>query len=355
MGNACCKASKEKDSPQTDNAPIESPSTTSPLFENLLPLTKTLPLIREADATREYTWDESTPLPGHKNTFRGTKSNDPACEVLVTKVVISTAFTQAQTIALAKMANFKPRVSDTTGARKTTQLDFALFHKDTLCLISRVNQGPTIPEAIAAAEEKYDEATALEWTADVAEGLEHLHKHGFVQACLDPRALRVTKVSDTCSAVQLPSFNLSSLVNQPCDAPDWAGALAPELLLGETCAPTAASDIWNLGVLLHILLVGEPPLNRDKEESKRIIQMRREEAEGKVNIADFGGWNRVQPETKALVVDMLHLVPEKRLTAEQVHNEIDFLIHRLPFGPGEAESLKFVMFWWQSNGVPAEI
>ena len=39
------------------------------------------------------------------------------------------------------------------------------------------------------------------------------------------------------------------------------------------------------------------------------------------------------------VVDMLKLNPKERLSADQVFNEIDHIIHRLPEMPGEGEHL----------------
>merc|ERR1712159_365592 len=98
-----------------------------------------------------------------------------------------------------------------------------------------------------------------------------LHKHGFVQGSLDIGGLRVHGMQDVSTQktdssweagkVQIPTFNMSKLVKNSWNKPVWAGATAPELLLGEESELTTATDVWNMGVILHMLLVGEPPLN----------------------------------------------------------------------------------------------
>ena len=67
--------------------------------------------------------------------------------------------------------------------------------------------------------------------------------------------------------------------------------------------------------------------------------MRREQDEGKINMADFGGWDRVNPATQDLVLDMLRLTPTDRPTSEQVFNEIEHILHRQLCAPGKGEPL----------------
>ena len=46
--------------------------------------------------------------------------------------------------------------------------------------------------------------------------------------------------------------------------------------------------------------------------------MRREQDEGKINMADFGGWDRVNPATQDLVLDMLPAEYDSRVKAMEV-------------------------------------
>jgi len=94
-----------------------------------------------------------------------------------------------------------------------------------------------------------------------------------------------------------------------------------------------------MGVILHTLLVGEPPMNADAKETKAIIKHRRENEDGNVHLADFGGWDRISKPVRELVVDMLKLDPKERLGAEQVYNEIDHIIHQSRAMPGKGDPL----------------
>ena len=60
-----------------------------------------------------------------------------------------------------------------------------------------------------------------------------------------------------------------------------------------------ATDIWSLGILLHMLLVGNFPfLHLDKNITKRNI------AYGKLNF-NYPGWFKVSDRAKDLVFKML--------------------------------------------------
>mmetsp|Transcript_14375 Transcript_14375/g.24482 ORF Transcript_14375/g.24482 Transcript_14375/m.24482 type:complete len:100 (+) Transcript_14375:715-1014(+) len=83
--------------------------------------------------------------------------------------------------------------------------------------------------------------------------------------------------------------------------------VAPEVLRGdydEKC------DIWSVGVILYMLLSGNPPFNGNSD--LHII-----EAVKRGNFAIEGGvWDEVTPQAKDLVVKMLTLDPSKRISAQ---------------------------------------
>lgn len=330
MGNLCCKANKDpEESRPRGNAPGNT-SNHSPLFKHLAADPQRPRSISEGKVEEHFTW-EKTPLSGSECSYYG-KDIRTGKPVVVSRIPVTNDFTASQRNALYEMAKYPARVCRNTGAVKTAQVDRAFFYGDTLTLVSLIQDGPCIPDAVVAAGSKFDEATALFWLADLAEGLQDLHKRGFVQGQMDIMALRVIGMKKTGASegakeafeagnVQIPTFNLCALSPNTRSLPVWAGALAPEVLLGEDIRPTAATDVWDLGVVLHMLLVGEPPMNEDAEETKKIVAKRRAENDSMINTADFGGWDRIGEATKDLVVDMLRLDPTKRLNAEQVYNE----------------------------------
>lgn len=335
MGAKCYK-SKRDDSPISVTA---DDSAHSPLFVALLNdphRARDYPMISEGAARTLYSWQPPS-FPGSHNSFFGEHSKTGQA-VVVTEMTASTPFTTVQRDALYAMCRYKAPECANTGAVHCAQLDRVFLLGDKLWLVSELKRGCSLRDAVHQAE-NYDEATALFWFADIAQAVLSLHQAGLVQGELDLQALRVYDSEETTSRVQVPCFNLCKLEARPRESQAWAGATAPELLLDEVPHPNEATDVWNMGVILHTLLVGEPPLNKDTEETKRIILKRREQDEGKVNIADFGGWGRIDAATQDLVVDMLRLSPEHRLTAQQVFNEIEHIIHRLPCSPGQGEAL----------------
>jgi len=308
------------------------------MFKTLANDTRRPASLTDCNPTDLYEWD-ANPIHGSHDTYSGREIKSGK-SVLVTNIEFKAAMTEQQKQTLYQMLTYKPTVSDTTGAVCCVQLDRVLYWGSMLSLVSEFKSGLTMSEAVAQCGDKYDEAYALTWIAELAQGMEDLHKKGFVQGQLDIGALRVHKLSPTSDGLQIPHFSLHKLGPATRSDTKWAGAIAPEILLGETNEFTQATDLWNLGVILHTLLVGEPPLNADKQESKNIIMQRRKENEGRVHLASIAGWECMQQDTKDLVQDLLHLDPEKRLTAEQLNNELEHLLRRQFPGQGEHLDVK---------------
>lgn len=76
-----------------------------------------------------------------------------------------------------------------------------------------------------------------------------------------------------------------------------------------------AVDMWSLGILLYILLVGFHPFdpNGDATEQQILDNMKT----GKITFDDEE-WAKVSPKAKTLVTSLLQKDPEKRLTANEL-------------------------------------
>lgn len=83
--------------------------------------------------------------------------------------------------------------------------------------------------------------------------------------------------------------------------------ISPEVLTGNYGIDC---DMWSVGCMLYILLVGYPPFEGDDDYA-----LCREIVKGKV---DFEGeeWNTISKDAKSLILSLI-CKPEKRLTAEE--------------------------------------
>jgi calcium/calmodulin-dependent protein kinase I len=131
------------------------------------------------------------------------------------------------------------------------------------------------------------------------------------------------------AAVKIADYGFAKVVRPgtrplltPCGTP---GYVAPEILKGKGHGVDA--DVWSLGVLLFILLSGEPPFYLPTTSMKLRHKLRTEqerEAEmfwrirhGKYTV-DNPVWEEVSPEALDLVKKLLTVDPNLRPTAKQV-------------------------------------
>lgn len=91
-----------------------------------------------------------------------------------------------------------------------------------------------------------------------------------------------------------------------------AGFVAPEIIKGK--AHTPSMDIFSMGVLLFIMLVGRKPFNMSETENLKYGKMSLSQAPGLKDPR----WLDLSPDAKDLLMRMLAYEPERRIKANEI-------------------------------------
>ena len=138
---------------------------------------------------------------------------------------------------------------------------YETFHSPRrIYLVLELAEGGELLDAIAA-RGTYCEADAARCVHQLCEALAYMHGLGVVHSDLKPSNLLLAS-RDPDAPLKVTDFGLGSVVLGPTThaalglvgTPDY---MPPEALRGEK--HTAAVDMWATGVILYVLLKGEPP------------------------------------------------------------------------------------------------
>ena len=161
-------------------------------------------------------------------------------------------------------------------------------------------------------DEMYTEKEAAEIIMEIMSAIEYCHNNGICHRDLKPENLLYFKKGDEKdNPIKIIDFGLSQKIDIKKILSSKVGTayyVSPEILSGkynEKC------DIWSAGVILYVLLSGDPPFNgpSDGVIYSKIKKMKFDYPSDK--------WNRISSEAKDLLNHML--VPEnERYTAKQV-------------------------------------
>ncbi|KXZ46415.1 hypothetical protein GPECTOR_44g89 [Gonium pectorale] len=145
----------------------------------------------------------------------------------------------------------------------------------------------------------------------LVETVSYCHTLGVVHRDLKPENFLITDKSPD-AAIKLADFGLSCFFREGQEMNEVVGSpyyIAPEVVdrsYGKGC------DVWSLGVILHILLSGQPPFtgNSDAEILKNV---RTQELS-----LTSDPWPSISRHARHLVSKMLEKDPERRLRMDQV-------------------------------------
>ncbi|CAH8586027.1 unnamed protein product [Schistosoma bovis] len=165
--------------------------------------------------------------------------------------------------------------------------------------------------------------------------VKYLHDHGITHRDLKPENILLTSKANRC-LIKVTDFGVSKLVDEGtmlrtfCGTPDY---LAPEVLKTAGCGTyTCVIDVWSLGVILYICLVGYPPFTKQRQDFDLETQI--------INgLYDFPKmfWHGISEEAINLIKHMLVVNPANRssiydvledpwLIDAEIQNEVQQLI-----------------------------
>jgi calcium/calmodulin-dependent protein kinase I len=155
----------------------------------------------------------------------------------------------------------------------------------------------------------YSERDAAHIMSQILDALAYLHSKGICHRDLKPENL-MSVGSGQRELIKIADFGLSKnfeedTMRTSCGSPLY---VAPEILTAEQY--DAQVDMWSMGVILYILLVGYPPFNA---ANPGILY--RQIIEGQWTFGD--GWEGISAEAKDLVRKLMTRDPRKRLSAAQ--------------------------------------
>ncbi|KAF8561309.1 hypothetical protein P879_11291 [Paragonimus westermani] len=150
----------------------------------------------------------------------------------------------------------------------------------------------------------------------MAIAVEYLHEHGITHRDLKPENILLENSEHRC-LIKVTDFGLSKFVDGNtmlrtfCGTPTY---LAPEILkTAGSGTYTSAIDIWSLGVILYVCLVGYPPFTDERLDHDLHSQI----VNGLYDFPD-AYWKDISGEAQDLVRRMLTVEPSERLTIQAV-------------------------------------
>uniref|UniRef100_A0A7E4WA86 Protein kinase domain-containing protein n=1 Tax=Panagrellus redivivus TaxID=6233 RepID=A0A7E4WA86_PANRE len=154
---------------------------------------------------------------------------------------------------------------------------------------------------------RLNEQASAKIVYQIASAISYLHSKNVVHRDIKPENILLNNEY----SVKLTDFGLACVVTGPlyriCGTPTY---VAPEILSKEGYGLEV--DVWSLGILLHIMLVGFAPFrSADRSQLFRLIM--------KAHVSfDLPNWHRVSSKAKQLILRLVTPDVENRLTVDEV-------------------------------------
>ena len=181
------------------------------------------------------------------------------------------------------------------------------YDKKNLYIITDFCEGGELFDKIKDRNGYFSERDAATIIKAVLKAIAYCHSIGLVHRDLKPENILLE--GNDLDHIKIIDFGTSNLINQNQKLKERLGTayyIAPEVLkknYDEKC------DLWSIGVIMFILLTGEPPFNGSNDEE--ILQ------NVKNGYVDFSTsiFQEISNEAKDLLSKLLEKVPSKRISA----------------------------------------
>jgi serine/threonine protein kinase len=154
----------------------------------------------------------------------------------------------------------------------------------------------------------YTEKDARDLAMVLLKAVKYMHEQGVAHRDIKPQNLLIKEGDDT--DIKVADFGFARRVHTPqslttrCGTPTY---VAPEIL--KNIPHDTKVDMWSVGVVIYVLLVGYPPFMEDKQQ----------ELFRKIRSGDYEffeeDWGGISQEAKDLVKGLLVVDPNQRLSA----------------------------------------
>lgn len=152
------------------------------------------------------------------------------------------------------------------------------------------------------------------------QGVEYLHSLGIAHRDLKPENILLKSATE--DIIKLSDFGLSRIMGSSSNMKTMCGTpqyVAPEVLTeGGSAAKKGygvACDLWSLGVILFIMLVGYPPFYEEGRTQPLFEQI----TSAAFDFPDRS-WKNISIEAKELIIALLNTDPSARPTASEALN-----------------------------------
>jgi len=158
---------------------------------------------------------------------------------------------------------------------------------------------------------KYTEDDARKLTKVLLKATQCMHQAGVAHRDLKPQNLLLTSEDDDAH-IKITDFGFARRVHTPqsltsrCGTPTF---VAPEIL--KNIPHDQSADLWSVGVIVYLLLVGYPPFMKDTQ-AELFQQIR--SGEWKFHKKD---WENISKEARELIQHLLVVDPVQRWTADE--------------------------------------
>ena len=160
-------------------------------------------------------------------------------------------------------------------------------------------------------KDRFTEREASYILYQVLLAIRYCHKMRIVHRDIKPEnILIVGRESSGLLKVKLIDFGTAKIFNEFSKNKALVGSsyyIAPEVIRGKY---DEACDLWSIGVIMYIMLVGTPPFNGDEDDDiLRAVSIGKYET-------SYPQYQSLSPEAKDLITKLLKFNPTERITAE---------------------------------------